>query len=41
MIDGKLTPSSILNIAMRDWLGDNGYSTNCYLDVAEEDDAAA
>lgn len=39
LIDGKLTPSHVINVAMREWLGSNGHSTKCYLEVAEDDAA--
>ncbi len=39
LIDGKMTPSGVINVAIREWLGDNGHNANCYLDKAEEEAA--
>ena len=36
LIDGKLKCSSLINIAVREWLGDNGHDASCYLDTVEE-----
>ncbi len=36
LIDGKRTCSSLINIAVREWLGDNGHDASCYLDTVEE-----
>ncbi len=38
MIDGKLTPSSLINVAVREWLGDNGHAQNLYVEMTDQDD---
>ena len=41
VINGKLTPSSLVNVAVRKWLADNGYnahSAKLYLEMTDEDD---
>ena len=41
-IDGKLKCSSLINVAIRDWLVANGHPADCYLDPADDlaDDSA-
>ncbi len=36
LIDGKMTPSSLINVAVRAWLVDNGHDRKCYLSKTDE-----
>ena len=41
LVDGKWTPSTIFNVAMRDWLIESGHDASAYLSEAEEEQVAA
>lgn len=39
LIEGKVTPSAVINMAVREWLTSQGYDASCYLEVADEEAA--